>query len=83
MSGNALKNNLLCPQVKNAQILSKTDLFQLEFSLFLSLRLFVKKSSRFLEVSTKFVLGLNLLKCPMHKKILTYVLAHIPKNNPL
>jgi hypothetical protein len=82
MSENTQKNDFLRPLVKDAQILSKTDLFQIEFPLFFSLILLAKKGSRFLEVSTKFVLCLNLPECPMHKQILPYVLAHIPENNP-
>ena len=83
MSENTPKNNFLFPQVENAQSSSKTDLFQLEFPLFFSLRLLAKKSSRFLEVFTIFVLCLNLLKCPMQEKILPFVLIHTPENNPL
>ena len=83
MSRKDLKNIFLHTQVKNGPILSKTDQFQLKVPLFFCLRLLVKKSSKFLKVSTIFVWCLNLLKCPMHKTILPYVLAHIPKNNPL
>jgi hypothetical protein len=83
MSANTPKNICLCPLGKNAQILSKTDLFQFEFPLVFSLILLAKKSSRSLEVYTIFVLRLNLLKCPMHKQILPCILAHIPENNPL
>ena len=34
-------------------------------------------------LSIKLVLRLNLLKCPMHKEILLYILAYVTKNNPL
>ena len=47
------------------------------FPLFFSLRLLVQKRSMFLEVSTIFVFCLNLLKCPIHRKILPYIFAHI------
>jgi hypothetical protein len=83
MSENTPKNNVLFPQVENAQSSSKTDLFQLEFPLFITTRLLAKKSSGFLGVSTISLLYLNLLKCPMHEEILPYVLAHILENNPL
>ena len=43
MSENTPKNNFLFPQVENAQSSSKTDLFQLEFPLFITMRLLAKK----------------------------------------
>jgi hypothetical protein len=64
-------------------MLPKTDQFQFEFPLLFSVRLLVKKSSRFLEIFTIFVLCLNLLKCQMQEKIWSYVLIHTPENNPL
>jgi hypothetical protein len=77
MSGNGLKNNSSSPQVKNAPIGLRTGFLNSVFCVFFSLGLPVKNGQLHTEIFLIFLSCLNLLKCPINKKLLPRVKAHI------